>query len=246
MLLLDVGNTYTKWELASTDSCIGGSFYTKELILELTKLLGEYTDTCAVAASWVGRKEASPAIERLLNEKGIKFIEVQSAPECAGLKNGYYDCAKLGVDRWLAMLGLWTRIRHAFCVVDAGTALTIDFVYSDGQHLGGYIVPGIRTMIGSLNTATAQIDCSLTAGERTLHPGRNTNEAVQRGVVLSLAGSVDYILRKVSAELAIKNMDCFIGGGDAELLKPLLDEKWQLEKSLVLSGLKAYLHKTNY
>lgn len=246
MLLLDVGNTYTKWELASKDRCISGSFYTQDLILELTKLLAEYADTCAVAASWVGRKEARPAIERLLKERGVKFVQVQSAPECAGLTNGYDDCAKLGVDRWLAMLGLWTRLRDAFCVVDAGTALTIDFVRSDGQHVGGYIVPGVRTMIGSLNTATAQIDCSMTAGEMSLLPGRNTNEAVQRGVVLSLAGSVDYILRKTAADLSIKNMACFIGGGDAELLNPLLGAKWQLEKSLVLSGLKAYLHKTNY
>lgn len=246
MLLLDVGNTYTKWERATNGICIRGSFYTQELDRQLVKLLGEYPNTCMVAASWVGRKEARPAVEQLLNEQGIKFVEAQSASECAGLQNGYHDCSKLGVDRWLAMLGLWTKVRNAFCVVDAGTALTLDFVRCDGQHLGGYIVPGVRTMIGSLNTATAQIDCSLLAGGKNLLPGRNTVEAVQRGVVLGLAGSIDYILSRVSAELAIEKMACFIGGGDAELIQPLLGPEWQLESSLVLSGLKAYLQKTNY
>lgn len=243
MLLLDVGNTYTKWEMSTHEISIRGSFYTHEIVHQLAKLLGEYPQKGVVVASWVGSKEARPAVEQLLNKQGLKFIEVKSASECAGLQNGYYDCAKLGVDRWLAMLGLWTKVRNAFCVVDAGTALTFDFVGSDGQHLGGYIVPGVRTMIGSLNSATAQIDCTLPAGERNLLPGRNTIEAVQRGVVLSLAGSVDYMFRKVSTGLSTNRMDCFIGGGDAELIQPLLGPEWQLEPSLVLSGLKAYLQK---
>lgn len=245
MLLLDVGNTYTKWEASISNSCIHGSFYTKELIQQLTKLLDVYPNICVVAASWVGKKETKPDIEQMLMERGIQFVEARSESEWGGLKNGYYDCAKLGVDRWLAMLGLWRRERKAFCVVDAGTALTFDFVRSDGQHLGGYIVPGVRTMIGSLNSATALIDCSLSAGDMIMVPGRNTHEAVQRGVVLSLVGAIDCILGKVSADLCIKEIDCFIGGGDAELLQPLLGSKWQLEEFLVLSGLKAYLHKTN-
>ncbi len=246
MLLFDVGNTYTKWETPTRDGRIHGSFFTQEIVPQLTKLLDEYANLSVIAASWVGRKESRPAIEQLLNERGVKFVEARSVSECAGLKNGYYDFAKLGVDRWLAMLGLWARVRKAFCVVDAGTALTFDFVRGDGQHLGGYIVPGVRTMIGSLNTATAQIDCIPIAGERTLAPGRNTDEAVQRGVVLSLAGGVESILRKVSSDLAIKEMECFIGGGDAGLLQPLLSSKWQREESLVLSGLKTYLHETNF
>ena len=42
----------------------------------------------------------------------------------------------MGVDRWLAILGAAKLTDKPFAVIDAGTAVTVDFV-ADGQHLGG-------------------------------------------------------------------------------------------------------------
>lgn len=241
MILLDIGNTYTKWEIISLVCSCRGSFLTQELFGHLMDLLSTYPEEREILASWVGKKVAKPEIERILGDRGVAFVVVQSEPELAGLKNGYYEPEKLGVDRWLAMLGLWKKIGRALCVVDAGTALTIDLVNSEGNHLGGFIVPGVRTMASSLNMATAQIDCSLTAEvDAGLLPGRNTAEAVQRGVILALVGAIDFAIQNITNQERVGDFDCFIGGGDAELLQPFLGSRWQIEPSLVLSGLKAY------
>ena len=67
---------------------------------------------------------------------------VTAAQEFQGLTNGYLDPSLLGADRWLALIGAWTLARSARCVVDAGTAVKVDSVDAQGQHLGGLIVDG--------------------------------------------------------------------------------------------------------
>jgi len=51
----------------------------------------------------------------------IEFVT--AAQEYHGLTNGYLDPSLLGADRWLALIGAWTKARSALCVVDAGTAV---------------------------------------------------------------------------------------------------------------------------
>ena len=242
MILLDVGNTYTKWEVAFDREAPCGSFFTRNLLGGVTSLIDAYPQERAILASWVGKAEARPAVQQRLAARGIAFEVAVSRREQLGLINGYEDPDKLGVDRWLAMLGLWHCNRRPFCVVDAGTALTMDFVDASGRHLGGYIVPGVRTMITSLNVATAQIDCTLINNDEIeWQPAKNTTDAVQRGVMVTLAGAIEYASARVAKQYDLNDIDCFVGGGDGALLATLLGPQWQMEKSLVIAGLKAYL-----
>ena len=71
-----------------------------------------------------------------------RFSPVRRDSAC-GLRNGYRDPAQLGVDRWLAMCAAWQQFPGSLCVVDAGTAVTIDVVAADGAHSGGLILPGV-------------------------------------------------------------------------------------------------------
>ena len=63
----------------------------------------------------------------------------------------------LGADRWLALVGAWTKTRSALCVVDAGTAVKVDSIDASGHHLGGLIVPGIHMMREALMSKTSDI-----------------------------------------------------------------------------------------
>ena len=87
-------------------------------------------------------------------EAAVRALARQSA---GGIRNAYPEPAKLGVDRWLAMLGGHALERGAVCVVSVGTAMTIDGVDADGRHLGGVIVPGPDLMVGSLLKNTSDI-----------------------------------------------------------------------------------------
>lgn len=44
-----------------------------------------------------------------------------------------------GVDRWLTLIAVRHRYSVPACIVDSGTAITIDVIQEDGQHLGGLI-----------------------------------------------------------------------------------------------------------
>ena len=121
----------------------------------------------------------------------IEFVT--AAPEYQGLTNGYLDPSLLGADRWLALIGAWTKARSALCVVDAGTAVKVDGVDATGRHLGGLIVPGIYMMREALMNKTSDIADAAMNSTPSLAGvlANNTIGAVSRGAVFALAGMAD-------------------------------------------------------
>ena len=86
----------------------------------------------------------------------VKTIAVQQ--DLAGIHTRYEKPETLGVDRWLAALGAYhIECGQGICVIDAGTALTVDVVDNNGVHHGGLIAPGLELMIRSLTNNTAQL-----------------------------------------------------------------------------------------
>ncbi len=64
-----------------------------------------------------------------------------------GITNGYNDPSKLGIDRWLAILGAATQFKgQNLCVFNCGTAITMDIVTANGEHQGGLIFPGVQLL----------------------------------------------------------------------------------------------------
>ena len=77
-------------------------------------------------------------------------------PHRGGLVNAYTETDRMGADRWHAMYAAWQADAGGFAVVDAGSAITIDYVADSGKHLGGYILPGKQMMLRSLRQDAAQ------------------------------------------------------------------------------------------
>jgi type III pantothenate kinase len=44
----------------------------------------------------------------------------------------------------------WQQTGSALCVIDCGTALTVDVIDDGGRHLGGWIMAGLATARASL------------------------------------------------------------------------------------------------
>ena len=126
---------------------------------------------------------AGPAVRAALTEWvwqawGIVAEFVFSTPQACGVRNAYAEPARLGADRWVAMIAARDLARQACYVVDCGTALTLDALAADGQHRGGLIVPGIRLMRQALYRDTRQIPAE--EGEPHLF-GQSTRNAVWGG-----------------------------------------------------------------
>jgi type III pantothenate kinase len=140
----------------------------------------------------------------------------------------------MGVDRWLAMLGARERERGKLCVIDAGSALTIDIVSAAGQHEGGYIIPGAALMERALLLDTDRVRFAEEVGD-DLAPGTSTAAAVRHGIMLAQAGAVSLAIEKAGSE----PMALLFCGGTGETLMKLVDRGGQWLPDLVFEGLEA-------
>ena len=133
----------------------------------------------------------------------------------------------------MAMLGARTRYRGNLCVIDAGSAVTIDLVSADGQHAGGYILPGPTLMERALllDTDRVRFEEDLVYN---LTPGRSTAEAVRHGVALALVGAVELAL----ARLGDPDVQLVFSGGAGEVLMDLLGRGGRWHPDLVFDGLE--------
>ena len=115
-------------------------------------------------------------------------------------------------------------------MIDAGSALTVDFVDDSGKHKGGYIAPGISMMRDSLLKSTEGISSCATAIGDPRVPGSDTGEAVSKGCFLSAASLIRYLIKDQTSSLVLT-------GGDAELLLHYFTGAPVYVEDLVLEGL---------
>ena len=151
-----------------------------------------------------------------------------------GVSNAYTSPERLGADRWATLVAAHHLYPGPSCVVDCGTAVTIDAVAGTGEHLGGLILPGLTMMRQALVENTQGIGRVATGDVSLL--ARNTDDGVTAGTLYALVAALDRIVADVAAELD-GEVALLLTGGDAGMLLPLLQDSWQHEPDLVLQGL---------
>ena len=240
ILELDCGNSLIKWRLlrAEGEQVPHSAVESTEQLLEVVSPQRALMRACRLVS--VRSDEETAALVRSLEAAfSIRVECARPAVSLAGVRNGYQDYARLGLDRWLAAVGAYQLSRGRACLVlDLGTAVTSDFVTSDGEHLGGYICPGMPLMRRELSTHTRRIRYDDEAAQRALiglEPGRNTAEAVERGCTLMLRGFVSTQLDVARNHLG-EDFVVYLTGGDAALAKGVLPEA-RLVSDLVFIGL---------
>lgn len=228
MLLLDIGNSRLK--SATWDGQV--------LRAGVTQSHGGDPAAALASLSWEGVKtiwithvtgaEHEQRMTAAVQAQGLTPHYARTETQRGGLRNAYQEPLRLGIDRWLAMVGAWTP-GQPVVVADAGTALTVDLVQADGQHLGGFIAPGLLTMqqavLGATRFATRDMQAHYHDGV-----ARETEGCVRQGAFLSCLGAVD----RVAAQLPTARK--IITGGDAAALLPHLPG-WEHRSLLVLEGL---------
>ncbi|WP_085641220.1 MULTISPECIES: pantothenate kinase [unclassified Pseudomonas] len=241
ILELDCGNSFIKWRVLSVpaDAVIQeGVVDSDQALLDaLRELDGISLQRCRLVSVRTA-EETSDLIKLLERDFRLPVVCAAPAREMSGVRNGYEDYERLGLDRWLAMLGGFRLASGACLVLDFGTAVTADFVAADGEHLGGFICPGMPLMRNQLRTHTRKIRYGDQAAERALvshAPGRSTVEAVERGCSLMLRG---FVLTQIELARAYWGEDftVFVTGGDAGLVSGVVPEA-KVVPDLVFVGL---------
>ena len=235
-LYIDRGNTALKWQLLSNSTLVDEGVFSNGVPLHegLSGLAKEplsniYVSSvaadvfCQQLTVWA-KAQAQPAP-----------VFVESTREACGVINAYKEAGQLGVDRWLAMIAARSAYSGMLCVVDSGTALTMDFMLEDGEHLGGFIVPGAALMQRSLLNNTQKIHLVDKLNGKGL--GTNTSEAVILGIEQMLHVFVREKLVEIEGKHNKKATLILTGGHAKDLAKGLTNE-FYLEKDLVLQGLR--------
>lgn len=242
ILEFDVGNSRIKWRHVAPDGAIAAQGLAKDSLELLSQLPKGEPDGIRVCSVRKG-----DALRDLIGHlKGLYLAEPAVArvlSHCGGVTIHYQDPSRLGADRWLAMLAAFSKSHGASIVIDGGTALTIDVLGVDGEHRGGYILPGLKMMTESLESNTG-----IVLSQNSLSPstvlGHSTDQAVQHGAIAAHAALIE---KTIVAALSGQPLSVFFSGGDGQILSDAvsvnLDEcsGVQLSRSiapdLVLDGL---------
>jgi type III pantothenate kinase len=142
-----------------------------------------------------------------------------------------------GIDRLLNAVAVNTRRRpHSpAIIVDAGSAVTVDYVDENGTFRGGAIVPGLRLMAEALHDHTALLPL-VEVLEPPAPLGTSTILAMQSGIFHALTGGIDLLIRRLAPPTV--QVDIFFGGGDADLLAPHLSVPATVWPLMTLEGLR--------
>jgi len=161
-----------------------------------------------------------------------EFVTVQQ--DVAGLRTRYDRPAQLGIDRWLAALAGFHLAKGACCVIDSGTALTVDIVTAQGEHIGGLIAPGLGLMARSLTQGTAQL--ALDEVQSVDRFATNTAAAISLGCREAVAGLILRVAERLRRDFE-GEPTWYVTGGEAGTIEELSPVQLHKVQDLVLQGL---------
>jgi len=239
-LLIDIGNSNLKWalyqgeELSATQSHPHRNISAQSLAQQCW---GGIVPPVSVYIASVAEAELSRQLGEWIKARwGCAPERVQSQASALGVVNGYDDPAQLGVDRWLTLLAVRSISQQAACIVDCGTALTIDLLDETGQHHGGVILPGLHLMREAL-LARTHIPRVESVPATTLF-ARDTATAVASAAINAAAGLIERSLRE-AAGVCGEPPRLILTGSDAGVIAAALDRPCEIDEGLVMKGLAA-------
>jgi len=240
VLLLDVGNSRVKWILQQGESMLAGGDWNHQGALDTVQLAAIQPRPLPtrVVVACVAGEHATEVIGRWgESELGLQPELWQSPQQGYGLVNAYAEPVRLGIDRWVAMVAARQCCAGYLCVVNAGSALTLDLLDPAGNHLGGYILPGISRMPICASRSTS-LESGVSPNAGTLRqPGTRTADCLTRGALHAACSVIEQSVARLENEVQQK-VQCVLAGGDSALLAENLQLPHIIEPALVLKGLR--------
>lgn len=253
LLVLDTGNTTTVAGIYDGDALIAhwrlsSILHTSDelgiylLTLLNTKSISPNQITGAAFASVVPSLDF-PMKEAIRQYFGVMPLQVNASTD-TGMKILTKNPREVGADRIVNALAGREKYGSPVIVADYGTAITFDVVSPNGDYLGGVIAPGLNSGISALFSKAAKLpQVALNIPETVI--GRNTEEAIQSGILFGNAGLTDRITDMIRSEEGMSDAKVIATGGHAGLMAKVSKNIQYVDKWLTLEGLKMIYERVN-
>ncbi|MBE6313130.1 MAG: type III pantothenate kinase [Bacteroidales bacterium] len=236
-LAIDCGNTSMKVGLFENEAIFKTFVFPKTDDEAVVSLLSEYTIERAILSSVSG---VSPLLANAFQKKVPCFV-LLSAQTPLPIKNLYRTPETLGPDRIAAAVAadMLSPVGAPSLVIDAGTAVTYEFVSADSEYMGGNIAPGLSMRFKALNHFTKKLP--LVSCRENFEPvGRDTENAILAGVVEGMLFEMEGYIEKYTQQNP--NLCVFLTGGDAFFFEKRLKNRIFANENLLLIGLNRILN----
>ena len=243
-LCIDQGNSRTKVALMTDEGKMINHFIYKSFSSsDVERLFDLYDITDSIISSVV---DIEAAVVNTLHRRSQHFVLFDHNTPVP-IINRYDTPQTLGLDRLAAAVGAKSLCPDEnLLIIDAGSAITYDFVTEKGEYIGGNIAPGIKMRFTILQRMTKKLPL-VDAEENELIPlfGKNTRDAIAAGVIRGIAYEVKGYMRTVREKMS--HYQTYVTGGHAQYIlnnvRTSRNEKRELhyERNLVLIGLNTIL-----
>ena len=253
LLAIDIGNTTTVAGIYEGDELIAhwrlsSILHTSdELGVYLLTLLGtKHIDPSAIHGAAFA--SVVPSLDFSMKEAIRQYFNVTplqvNALTDTGMPVLTRNPREVGADRIVNAFAGREKYGAPLIVADYGTAITFDVVSPDGAYLGGVIAPGLNSGISALFSKAAKLpQVALNIPENVI--GRNTEEAIQSGILFGNAGLTDRIIEMIRAEDGMSAAKVIATGGHAGLMAKVSRNIDVVDKWLTLEGLKMIHERLN-
>ena len=234
-LIIDIGNNSSKFFLFNGEQTV---LHTRrentvfDVIDEWNRL---YDIDGAIVSSVISD---SPQLQAELQKLQCPVVRFNSSTPLP-LEINYRTPGTLGSDRVAAAVGAWSEAPgRNMLVIDAGTAITIDFVGKDGKYNGGNIAPGIKMRLRALHEYTSRLPMVDKEGD-TPTIGYDTETAIRSGVINGICHEIEGYIDEFKQKYC--DVLVFLTGGDEKPLKNRIKNCIFADKYLVAKGLNRIL-----
>ena len=235
-LILDIGNTKIKLAVFSGSEII---FQESVKDIDFSILENILSDYPKITHSILSSTRKRPLeIKEFLDLKLKKCLILDYTTNLP-IINKYLSPKTLGYDRIANATAAHTLFpENNVLVIDAGTAITYDFISFKGEFLGGNISPGAEMRANSLNKYTSNLPL-VSLHSETFLLSNNTKEALISGVVNGILFEMDGYISQLNA--LHSQLKLILTGGDIKLFDKKLKNHIFVDSNLNLKGLNRIL-----
>ena len=238
-LIIDIGNTTAKLAIYDGNALIF-SDKAKSETAAIIQMAEAAADRFAVQNCIISSVSLPyDAIQAPLQSVAGTVIRLDSSTKIP-IANRYSTPETLGKDRLAAAVGATVLFPGASClVIDAGTAITYDYIKDGAEYLGGNISPGIDIRFKALHDYTSRLPL-ITDPHPTETFGLTTAEALSNGVINGILHEIEGYIDQFEKKNV--NSRIILTGGSSIYLSKKLKNTIFAEPNLVTIGLNRILN----